>query len=369
MPTANEVYQDRIISHQIGLRRLGNETLQRVVALLNRTRPDVRRLLLDRLDAITERGIDIGPATTARLATLEAELSGILRESHQMIAARITGDMEKLAAYEVDYQAKALNEVLPVRLEMVKPTPEMLQAVVYSQPFQGKVLRDWVSQFEMGDKRRIMDTIRMGMAEGETPTQIVRRVEGTQALRYKDGIRQVSRRGLQTLVQTASSHVANRSRQQWAVSSGVVEQEVYVATLDSKTSFQCASLDGRTFPVGKGPTPPIHPNCRSTRAPAIDGKLVGERPAVAVRDKDLEGLTGQARKDKIRELVGPVPAETSFNDWLKRQKPDFIEDYLGKSRAELYKSGQISLKDLVDRNGKPWTLDDLARREGVKLAA
>lgn len=156
------------------------------------------------------------------------------------------------------------------------------------------------------------------------------------------------------------------------------DAEVYDLTVDidhsfivcgvvAHNSFQCASLDGRTFPVGKGPTPPLHPNCRSARSPVIGGKLVGERPANAVTDKELEGLTGQARKDKIRELVGPVPAETSFNDWLKRQSPEFVDDYLGKTRAELFRQGKVTMKDLVDRNGQPWNLQELAAREGVKI--
>lgn len=242
MPTSNEQYQDRIISHQIGLRRLSNATVRRVIAMLNRTRLDVQRLLSERLARIEERGFDLGPATTARLQQLDIELQGILKESHQMIVGAVNSDLEALARYEPEYQSKLLNDVLPVNLEMVRPSAQTLQAIVYSQPFQGRVLKDWTDQFVANDRRRIMDAIRMGMVEGETPTQIVRRVEGTKALRYKDGVREVSRRGLQTLVQTASSHVANRARQAWAMESGVVETEVFVATLDSKTCFVAGTL-------------------------------------------------------------------------------------------------------------------------------
>lgn len=369
MPTANEEYQDRMISHAVGLRRLSSSTLRRVVAILNATRPDVRSLILDRMARIEERGFDIGPATTQHLTQLDADLARLLEDAHNAITRTMLGEMESLARYEVDYNNRAAAEVLPVAIQTVALTPEQLQKIVYSQPFQGKVLRDHMADFRAEDRARIMRAIRMGMVEGETPTQIARRVEGTGPLKYKDGVREVSRRGLQTITQTATSHVANRARQAWAIGSGVVRQEAYVATLDSKTTLQCSSLDGRVFDVGKGPTPPLHYNCRSTRAAVFDDGLIGERPANAVRAKELEGLSPSARKARVRELVGPVPAETTFEQWLSRRPKGFVDDYLGPGRAELWRNGKITLRDLVDRNGQPWTLAELARREGLAAAA
>lgn len=367
--SVNEEYQDRLIGHQIGLRRYSSAVARRVIALLDRTRPDVRALLLDRLSDIEERGFDIGPATTARLRRLDDDLRDLLAEAHASIADDVGASMVELADYEVGYQAKLFDDLLPVRFNYTRPPAAVMRAIVYSQPFQGRVLKDWTDQFAAGDRRRMMDGIRMGMVEGETPTQITRRILGAQSLNYADGTREISRRGLLTLVQTATAHVSSRSRQAWAEETGVVEQEVFIATLDSKTTFQCASLDGRKYRVGQGPTPPLHPNCRSTRAPYIDGAMVGTRPGVAVKRGELEGLSPAERKKRIKELVGPVPAETTFDQWLKRQRPDFVNDYLGEERARLYRQGRLTMRDLVDRNGKPWTLEELAQREGMKLAA
>lgn len=370
MPTANEQYQDAIVSHEIGLRRLGNSTLRRVISVIERTRPDLRALIMDRLARIEERGIDIGPVTTARLQRLEEDLQGLLRTAYAEIDAIMGGDMEAAAAYEVAWNQRTAGQLLPVALSAAAvPSTDQLRAIVYSQPFQGRVLRDWVSQLEAGDRRRTMDAIRIGMMEGETPTQITRRVIGTRPLNYRDGVRQVTRRGAQMMVNTAMSHVSNRARQAWAQSSGLVEQEVYTATLDSKTTFVCASLDGQRFDVGKGPTPPLHPNCRSVRNPVFDDGLVGQRPANAVTERELEGLSPTERRARIRELVGPVPAETTFNDWLKRRPKSFVDDYLGETRSRLFREGKLSMKDLVDRNGQPWTLAELAQREGVNIDA
>lgn len=56
---------------------------------------------------------------------------------------------------------------------------------------------------------------------------------------------------------------------------------------------------------------------------------------------------------------GPVEAGTTFDAFLKRQSPEFIERVLGKRRAELYAAGKITLRDLVSGTGRELTLDEI----------
>lgn len=52
-----------------------------------------------------------------------------------------------------------------------------------------------------------------------------------------------------------------------------VDEYMYIATLDSRTSEICRDLDGKHFPTKDGEPgknmPPMHPNCRSTIAPYL----------------------------------------------------------------------------------------------------
>lgn len=61
---------------------------------------------------------------------------------------------------------------------------------------------------------------------------------------------------------------------------------IFLATLDLGTSDICQFLDGKRFKlkdaqVGKN-YPPMHPNCRSTTIPDVDGTLDGDRQMVNV---------------------------------------------------------------------------------------
>jgi SPP1 gp7 family putative phage head morphogenesis protein len=131
------------------------------------------------------------------------------------------------------------------------------------------VLRDWLKGTEEGAAARIRDVVRQGFIEGQTTSQIVRTLRGSAANQFKDGVLEVSRRGAEAMVRTALTHTANVAAQETYKALGVAEWR-FVATLDNRTTLICASLHGRVFPVGEGPQPPRHFNCRSTSIAVVD---------------------------------------------------------------------------------------------------
>jgi SPP1 gp7 family putative phage head morphogenesis protein len=179
-----------------------------------------------------------------------------------------------------------------------------------------------------------------------------------------DGVREITRRGAQTLAQTATSAVSNASRQAvYNRNRSITPREVYVATLDSKTTPICRSLDGDVYEVGVGPMPPIHMNCRSLRAPVVDGRKLGKRPATTATKKRLEGLKGPARRREVEKLTGRVPAETTYQEWLGKQKAGFQDEVLGPTRGKLFRKGELDLKGFVDNSGDQWTLRQLYEQD------
>ena len=69
------------------------------------------------------------------------------------------------------------------------------------------------------------------------------------------------------LIRTEASHFNNQAELE-AYQELEIEQYVFLATLDSRTSNICRDLDGKIFPVSKSQEgvnfPPMHPRCRST---------------------------------------------------------------------------------------------------------
>jgi hypothetical protein len=57
--------------------------------------------------------------------------------------------------------------------------------------------------------------------------------------------------------------------------------------------------------------------------------------------------------------AGPVDRKTTFTDFLARQSPEFQNNVLGKDRAEFFRSGKLTLQQLVDESGRELTLAEL----------
>ena len=66
------------------------------------------------------------------------------------------------------------------------------------------------------------------------------------------------------------------------------------------------------------------------------------------------------RADWARKHIGEVPAQTNYPEFLKRQAVEFQEDVLGKTKATLFRKGDLSLDEYVDSVGNEITLKQLA---------
>lgn len=88
------------------------------------------------------------------------------------------------------------------------------------------------------------------------------------------------------LVTTEIAKVQTKVGEKWAKDNGV-EWQMFTAVLDSVTSEICRGYDGKTFKIDdpNKPTPPLHPNCRSTLVPITK---TGYRPNITEDDINFE---------------------------------------------------------------------------------
>jgi hypothetical protein len=159
-------------------------------------------------------------------------------------------------------------------------------------------------------------------------------------------------------------------------------EELYVATLDSRTTPICRSLDGKKFPIGVGPKPPLHFSCRSVRVALLGNEAIGTRPAKPFNQKqflkeynNLNNIKAKTRADlplghkgkfdaysrqRIRELTQIVDARVTYDEFLSKQTNAFQDSVLGPNRAKLYRKGGLKLDQMVRPTGKQITLAELA---------
>ena len=180
---------------------------------------------------------------------------------------------------------------------------------------------------------------------------------GTNALQYKDGVQEVSRRGAEAMVRTSVNHTVNVARTDtYGANSDVIKGIQWVATLDSRTTMICASRDGQVYPIDSGPRPPAHINCRSSTAPVLKSW------------KEMGISLSEAPEGTRASMDGQVAVSTTYQSWLEGKSAAFQDDILGPTKGKLFRDGGLTLDKFVDRNGAEYTLDELRRREADAFA-
>lgn len=380
MTTVNEQIQDRLIKRQAELEWLANHTSDHVVALLRKTEPRI----ISRIAAFMRKNRNPKQYEWKRLEALRAVIRTIRKEGWQSVGKELDELAMQLAIEEAKSWQRELQEITPTQINVVAPTASTLREIVKSKPIHGRLMADWVSKMFDDDMVRISTKVQAGMLAGETLDNMMRTLFGTEKLQYKDGATTLTQAQLKTTVRTMIHHVASDARAEF-VRSNAAElggKERFVATLDSRTTPLCGSLDGKLFPVGEGPQPPLHYNCRSARVFFIDAESQLQRPFKSVVEKDLVeeyakqnnlGLISKrnvlpyghktkfdkfAQKKKM-EMIGTLPGDTKFADWFANQSKSFQVQALGETRAKLYRLGGLKLEKFQDISGRKLTLTEL----------
>ncbi len=367
--SSNELLFNLLVAHQIDLLRYSAGLRDSAWQVLKAN----EKQLLASLYALLELGNAL--TTVAEWRAFESNVAEVLQsriDAWSKVSDLLEEDLQGLINNEVQFLASALIEVVPVVISPMLPPARQLNAILTVNPFSGSTLAEWAERMKDADLRRIRSEIQSGMIEGEGMDAIARRIFGTKDMQGLDGVAAMSFRDVSSVVRTGVMHIANVTRARFAeANSDIFTEEQFVATLDARTTAVCRANDSKRFPIGSGPQPPLHIACRSLRIPIIDGILVGNRPFKAASESRLrEEFAKNGRgsfevwsRKRARELIGQVPAGTSYEEWLRKQPRSFQEDVLGKTKAKLFADGKLPLDKFIDRVGNELTLKELAKRQ------
>jgi len=341
--TVNEDLLSFQIAQQVRWLRLANSEARSARKLLASVDKKLQSLILS-ID------VDYGPLTysQARLASLRKQVKDLLYATHADVAEKVTSSVLSIANASADIEEKALLLSIPVAIDVVTPNLGVLATAAKLTPFRGANLAQWLEELRANDLNRTMRTIQEGLISGEDTPSIVRNVIGTRGLQYKDGIREVSRRGVEMLVRTAVNHAASMGRQTvWEENTHLISSVRWVSTLDGKTSEICRFRDGKVYPVDSGPRPPAHPSCRSTTV------------AVTRSWRELGFNIDEMPLGSRASMNGQVPGELTYYDWLKTQPKTFQVEVLGPRRYKLWRGGGVELTSFHNDAGNLLTLKEL----------
>lgn len=386
--TSNEQLRDAFIRHQVDVLRLSGNINKRILMLLNAADEDVRKLILQRIEKLTlEGGVDPGLFTSIRFRNIQADIIALRRRLHKDVLDTWNAEFRALSKGEIGFAAATISGASPVILDLAIPDLRRIQSIVKTSPFRGRILQEWASNLARTDRERILGQIRIGLIEGDNAQQIARRVVGTFRLRGTDGTTQITRNQASAITRTATNHFATQARKElYKANKDILKEEIYLATLDSRTTPICRSLDGNIYSIGRGPYPPQHFQCRSIRVAYFGEEALVNRPFKSsterqllrefTRENNLKNVTKRANlprgfkgkfdafsRSRVRELTGTTPGTTTYTEFLRRQTTDVQNDILGATKGRLFREGDLTLDRFVDKRGSELTLRELAIKE------
>lgn len=331
---------DALTRHQLLIQRLASGQVKKSLPIIRRMAREIRAALLNH---------DLTSFQTARLTALQLEINAITKAAGVALERQTMPAMQDFAAYEAQFTQKMLAGAVTVELAGVNSAA--LSRAIENAPIKlisGKktistTMLGIFDTFAAGASREVMTAVQAGITRGSVTKEIAAEVFGLVNTRTKAQA--------ETVVRTAANMAGSVARSEvYRANSDVLKGEEYSAVLDGSTTITCASLDGNIYPVGVGPLPPLHYNCRSVRVPVVDDAFKALR----------EGSTRAS-------MTGPVSSQTTYNSWLGRQSKEFQVEVLGVDRAELFRSGKLTLIKFTDDAGRVYTLDELKAREGLTL--
>lgn len=344
--TANEIILDEAIAHALFLERLRIGESRRIGGLVRSNLvTDLERILFRRLERVRRRGFDSGPWTTEVYRRALRAAREIAAAAWHNAQGTTTTMLDRLAEREAAWQASTFTKAIPaeVQIRLAQPTVQSLRAIVRSRPMDGRLLRDWFRSAEDATRRALSDTINRGLARGDTVPQMRSEIRV---------LLDTPTRHAETIVRTAMTHTSARAQELVArENSNIVSGVQWISTLDLRTSATCKALDNRLFPIDEGPRPPAHPRCRSAVVPYL-------KPV-----EEILGVRATGRLDEATRasMDGQIPADTTFETWLRRQSVERQNQALGRRRAELFRSG-VPVTKMVDRNFRPLTVEQIEAR-------
>lgn len=250
--------------------------------------------------------------------------------------------LEELAAAEAEFEQGALSAALPgATVAVVAAAAAWRAARQRPMSVDGALMADFLATTRARNRMAVANLIRRANSEGWTTGAMLSVLRGTAAGGYRDGVATRIARSHETLMRTVVQHVSSAARAAvWDVNPESVIGYRWVSVLDSRTSAECRSLDGRVFGIGTGPLPPIHMNCRSTVVPELAEEV-----------DPLGGVTQESL--------------TTYYEWLDRQPANVQDSILGPTRGKLFRNGGLNAEEFarltLSKTFAPLTLAEMRK--------
>ncbi|WP_104903707.1 minor capsid protein [Pseudomonas sp. LH1G9] len=295
-----KVSAKKIIGRQIQLRGQYTRIARGAVAQLYQLRAQVAEEL--RAD-VKPGGILSAYRLKAKLKTIDRAIS----DQYSAMEVDLVDELTDLYKSQADWNEEAFE----VDIGGAQTSEDFIRSFIESDPFDGKLLKEWVSEQSLATQNAVKRAVRLGVVNGLPVSKIVDAIVSDPVNPFT-----ASRRNVEILVRTAAAHVTANADIIGFQEAGVKQYQLS-SVLDTRTTLICASLNGKKFKVSdpKRKVPPFHPGCRTTMIAMFD---LDDEPVPGTFDDFLKGLD----EDDQMKILGP----TRFRMWKKGMPLDGFVD-------------------------------------------
>lgn len=347
--------------------------------------------LLDDLTAQLERAgigdVKLTKTKLQRVRMLSRQVDSTLRTYYSTLHTRHKKVLVELAQLSSNVVVNTGNSILDATAFTTSFSTQDLRALVDDNLVMGSPARDWWGKQRSDLKLRYMSEVRMGVLQGESNDELVRRIRGTatggrvkvelpngkfRSVRvFRDGVMDASTREARALVRTSVQSVSNSAVfDTYKQNKDILKGYEAIVTLDAKTSDVCMARSGGAWdhegnPLPESATnegfpgpPPWHFQCRTILGPITFSwdELIernGGKP---------KGWMRTVPDSKQSSMDGTVSGKFNYGDWLQTKPKAFQLDKLGPTKYRLFREGRITLPQLLDKRGNPLTVAELRKR-------
>jgi SPP1 gp7 family putative phage head morphogenesis protein len=231
---------DAVNSHVIDVLRVGSSIRRQVLALL-------KALEID-LSAQIDKTVGNNDLNWQRLTKLLTATRATINEAYTEIEGAHTGQLATLARASVRHVVTAVNDAVKVELMAATFNKAEFQAMAKKTLLNGRYADEWWSRQAKSLQDRFTVQMRLGMLQGESISDLVKRLRGTKASNFSDGLMQMQRYQAEALVRTSVIAISNAARlQSFMQNADIIKGVQWVSTLDSRTTEICIALDGKMW--------------------------------------------------------------------------------------------------------------------------
>jgi SPP1 gp7 family putative phage head morphogenesis protein len=346
MATNNDLLFDANAQHQLFVIQVSEQAARQSLPILS----EARQYILNQLGRVSTL------ETKKQLRELNRRIEKRLLQIYKKYPTLLEKNNREFIKAEYEFQKNSITQAIEGQA-VALPAQKAAQVATANTPMQvgskgaSVTLSTLLASFAPQEAKRVTDRITAGFYNGETVGDISRAITGTKRQGYRDGIMNISKANAFTMAKTGITHLQTQAKEQvYKDNDDIIAGYEIVATLDSRTSQICRSLDGQVFPIGgRHPMPPFHYNCRSTTSPVLK-----------------EEFQSDVKTTRPSES-GAVSANKTYYSWLKDQPASFQNEALGVEQGKIFRNAGLTPEEFrkvsVDKFYQPRTISQMAQAD------